>query len=423
MIHIGKPYTKTEGDRAYFCAPVEISPDTSERYMEVTGALKNCAWLTGEDYPPAAWKNGVPLWFSAPSEYEKYMCTERSNAFVIALLWYAMVTESDIHFETPMSSRLYDGLRGRLIPALMKDSKREIRLVGPVSDQPQWNEGGVVSGMSCGVDSLYTLACYGGEDAPAGMRLTHLVYYDGNYLFPFVKPPYDLDAIYEKAGAPHRCFADHAGTIATHHGLPLIYVQNNIDRDFYRGARIYSSMYRFLACTLALEHLYGTYISSSSGHEDNTEISLLVPTQHYEDLICESCRTETLHYVTSDHEIRSEKLRTLAEDEDAGKYTAVCYQPGENGENCGRCYACMKTIIPLDIMGKLDRFRACFDLDAYYSNRKNVYRELITFSFRPEASSARDSVRQFIRLSEQEKTEPGVAFLDEYNAILKEQER
>ena len=56
MIRIGKPFTKTEDGRAYLCAPVDISDDTAARYLEVTAALKNTAWLTADDYPPAAWK-------------------------------------------------------------------------------------------------------------------------------------------------------------------------------------------------------------------------------------------------------------------------------------------------------------------------------------------------------------------------------
>lgn len=421
MIRIGKPFTKTEDGRAYLCAPVDISDDTAARYLEVTAALKNTAWLTADDYPPAAWKEEGIMWFSAPGEYRDHFCTERSNAFVIALFWYAMITSSDIRFEAPLSKKLYDGLTQSLIPALSRDGYGGISIDGPVTSEPVWNDGGVVTGMSCGVDSMYTLHCYGGENAPDGLRLTHLVYYDGNYLLPYTEPPYDLNEIYSTAGAPHAYYVEHARVIAGHHGLPLIHVKNNIDRDYYRGARIFSSMYRFLACTLALEHLYGTYISSSSGHSEGIEVSLFVPTQHYEDLICESCRTETLSYVSSDHELRSGKLRALADDADAQDYLAVCYQPGPHGENCGECYACWKTMIPLDIINKLGAFGNSFDLRKYYSGRRKVFSDLIRFSMRPEATSARDSVRQFMSLAEKEQNEAGREFIEEYNCIMREE--
>ncbi len=412
MIKIGQPFITTENDIAYLRAHISIPDDAAMCYQEVTSELTNTAWLTTVDYPPASWKDDGTMWFSVSTEYSKYLCKERSDAFIIACLWYAMVTQSDIEFEAPVSARLYEGLTKKLIPALSNESYGNIKLIGPVSNEPIWHENGVVTGMSCGVDSLYTLLCYGEDTAPDGMKLTHLVYYDRNYLLPRVQPPYDLDEIYEKAAQPHKHYIEHAKTIAKHHSLPLIVMRNNIDRDFYRGARIFTSMHRFLACTLALAHLYGTYISSSSGHEDNVEVSLFAPTQHYENLMCESCRTETLSYVTSDHKTRAEKLRALADDKDAQEFLAVCYNPDEHGANCGNCYACWKTIIPLDIMDKLEGFEKSFDLNRYRSERKKVFKDLIDFSKRPEASSARDSVRQFVKLAEKEQSEAGREFLE-----------
>ena len=196
MITIGKPYITTENDTAYLRAPVHISKDTVRVYLEKTAPLKNTAWLTAFDYPPAVWQEeDCNLWFSAPSQYAEYLSTERSNAFVIAMLWYAMITGSDIRSEAPMSRKLYDGLTQKLIPTLMQD---QIRLDGSVTGEPIECAGGVLTGMSCGVDSLYTLHCYDRPDAPGGKRLTHLAYYDCNYLLPFLDPPYDINAIYRE---------------------------------------------------------------------------------------------------------------------------------------------------------------------------------------------------------------------------------
>ena len=416
MITIGKPYITTENDTAYLRAPVHISKDTVRVYLEKTAPLKNTAWLTAFDYPPAVWQEeDCNLWFSAPSQYAEYLSTERSNAFVIAMLWYAMITGSDIRSEAPMSRKLYDGLTQTLIPTLMQD---QIRLDGSVTGEPIECAGGVLTGMSCGVDSLYTLHCYDRPDAPGGKRLTHLAYYDCNYLLPFLDPPYDINAIYREKEQAFSHIIDHAKVIANHHDLPLIVMRSNLDEDFYRGGRIYGSMYRFLACTLALEPLYGTYISSSSGHGSNmVEASLTVPTQHYEGLLCDCCQTETLHYVTSDDASRPEKLEALADDEEVQKYVAVCYDAGPHGENCGRCYACMKTMIPLDIIGKLDKFGESFDLEKYYSEREDVYRDLILFSQRPEASSARESVQQILQLTNKYDNDAGRLFRSLFDAI------
>ena len=419
MITIGKPYVTVGNEKAYLRAHVRISEDTARIYMEKVSVLRNTAWLTTVDYPPAVWNNeDSSMWFSVQAEYAEYLCSERSDAFVIALFWYGMITGSDIEFEAPMSRSLYDGIMQKLMPALTKGGEKKIRLAGPITSEKIWCEGGVVTGMSCGVDSMYTLHCYDSDDAPGGNRLTHFAYYDCNYLLPRLEPPYDVREIYRSREETFSHIIDHAKIIAEHHGLPLIIMQSDLDEDFYRGGRIYGSMYRFLACTLAMQHLYGTYISSSSGHDTSElEVSLTVPTQHYEGLLCDCCQTETMHYMTSDDVSRPEKLRALADDGDAGQYLAVCYNAGPHGENCGMCYACEKTIIPLDIMGKLEKFRKSFDVDKYYAEREAVFEELIRFSGRPEATSARESVRQILKLSEQEGTEAGRLFIKKYREI------
>ena len=417
MIIIGTPFITTENERAELHAPVTITCDTAKRYVEETDELTNIVFLTKSDYPPAHWKEDGTLRFSVPYEYRDYLCCERSDAFIIALLWYAMITGSDICFKAPVSKALYEGLTQQLIPALSKDGYSAIKLTGPVSSEPIWHEDGVVTGMTCGVDSLYTLNCYGTDRAPDGMRLTHLVYYDGSYLFPGARPPYDIDELYRDKVISHVPAVDDARMVAANNGLPLIYVLTNLDRDYYRGGLPLTAMYRFLSCTLALAHLYGTYISSSSGHTDNEEISLFAPTQHYEDLICKVCSTDTLKYVSSDHDSRCRKLRFLADDADAQKYLNVCFQMEKHGRNCGDCFACWKTMIPLDIMGKLGGFAERFELDLYTADRKKVFADLIGFSKRPEASSARDCVRQFAELAEKEQSEAGAEFLEILNDI------
>ncbi len=48
MIEIKKPYITNKDGRAYLRAPVIISRDTVQSYLETTGRLVNCSWLTDE---------------------------------------------------------------------------------------------------------------------------------------------------------------------------------------------------------------------------------------------------------------------------------------------------------------------------------------------------------------------------------------
>jgi len=56
-----------------------------------------------------------------------------------------------------------------------------------------------------------------------------------------------------------------------------------------------------------------------------------------------------------------------------------------------------------------------FLIDDYYANRSEVFRSLIEFSKRPEASSARETVRQIVELASSESSEAGNEFLRVYN--------
>lgn len=413
MIKIKKPFTEIIDDRAYLKARVEVSEDTALRHLEMSKKKSNSIWLTNVDYPPKIWQNDdFCAFFSAQKEYEPYMCTTRSNAFVMGLLWYAMVNGSDISFEAPMSKRLYDGITKMLMPKLKEKGFSPIRLIGPVTDELLECKNGVVTGMSGGVDSNYTLMCYKGDDAPQGKKLTHLGIYEACYYLNSKRTyPDDVDAAYEAEDKIKKHIATRAKMIAKHNDLPLVHVRTNLDKDFYRGGYVYTAMYRFIACTLAFEHLYNTYISSSSGHkEGEMEVSLFVPTQHYEDLLCECLQTENFKYMTSDHDFRVTKLKALADNTDFQKTVSVCFNTGKNGENCTECYGCWKTILPLDFIGKLDNFKESFDVDKYYKNRKKVFEDFVTFSKRPEASSARATIKQLIDLANENPTEAGDLF-------------
>ena len=80
-------------------------------------------------------------------------------------------------------------------------------------------------------------------------------------------------------------------------------------------------------------------------------------------------------------------------------------------------------MIPLDLIGKLDQFQKCFDLDEYYKNRREVFADLIRFSFLPASSSARETVRQILDLALSEPSDAGSEFIEVYNSITGKEEK
>ncbi len=89
MIEIGRPFITKEGNFAYLKAPVKISPDTSAKYLEKTGKLGNCSWLTKTDYPPGVWEdeNGV---FTSVSSRNMRTISARREAMPLSWPFFGM---------------------------------------------------------------------------------------------------------------------------------------------------------------------------------------------------------------------------------------------------------------------------------------------------------------------------------------------
>ena len=103
----------------------------------------------------------------------------------------------------------------------------------------------------------------------------------------------------------------------------------------------------------------------------------------------------TLDYVSSDYARRFEKLVKLADDPFSAQYLNVCFN--FNGKNCGECYGCLKTMVVLDLLGKLHNFDKVFDLEKYYSDRRKYIKILADGTHRPELASLRESWADMVK--------------------------
>ena len=78
MIEIGRPRISSDGNRARLSADVAVDGESHE------------------------------LWFEVEEKYKEYLCAERSDAFVLAMMQYAFHHRHDIKAVTPMTDRLYE---------------------------------------------------------------------------------------------------------------------------------------------------------------------------------------------------------------------------------------------------------------------------------------------------------------------------
>lgn len=379
MIRIGKPFVYEDGNYAYLKAKIEITEDTSAAYIAASKVIKKVHWRTSENYPPIEWKtNNSGLWFAVPKEYKSYLCADRADAFVVAMLWYAMITGSDIKSDTTMSEKMVFHITRYLIPALcnVKNGYRRIKIIGPTTNKAYQNIGGVGTGMSCGVDSFYTLHEYTKEDTPAKYRLTHLSYFNMGAIFHpnrSEKKEYNLKEFYETTDAMSEEKRENARQVAKQVGMPLVYVKSNLDSDYYRGAYGHTGVYRNCAMVLSLQGLFSVYYNSSGGWPGFFDLTLTEGSQHYEALLCQCLSTESLSFILSDYATRVEKTITISDNKLAQQYLDVCFC----FNSCGKCSKCIRTLVTLDIIGKVDRFCEIFNVDFFKKHRAEAYFEIL----------------------------------------------
>ena len=379
MIVIGKPFIYEDNENAYLKASIDISDDTSAAYLAASKVIKKVHWRTSENYPPQEWKNdGSGLWFAVPIEYKKYLCDEQSDAFVVAMLWYAMITGSDIKSLAPMSEKMVFNIQRYLIPALCTEEKgyRRIKVIGPTTDKPIKNIGGVGTGMSCGVDSFYTMHEYTKEDTPKKYRLTYLTYFNMGAIFHpnrSEKKEYILKEFYDTTDRMSEEKRENAKQVAKRVGIHLVYVKSNLDSDYYRGAYGHTGVYRNCAMALSLQGLFSIYYNSSGGWPGYFDLTLTEGSQHYEALLCQCLSTESLSFILSDYVTRAEKTFTIADDRLAQEFLDVCFC----FNSCGKCSKCIRTLVTLDIIGKVDLFGKIFNIADFKKNRAKAYFEIL----------------------------------------------
>lgn len=381
MITISKPYITTEGNDSFLRAKIKIDRDIAKKWINYSKRVRS-AWKLYEDYPPKCWEDeNFTFWFKVESKYKEYLCEERSDAFIIGLLYYAMCTGADIISEAPISARLLYKLNYELIPILCneKTGYNSIKIHGPVEESLYPNIGAVGTGMSCGIDSFSTLYKHISNDMLANYRLTHLTYFNMGAIFhpkgisnKSKMPLQEMRILLSKMAKEK---LDNAKYVAKAVDLPLVYVESNLDSDIYRGAYGFTAVYRNISMVLSLQGLFGKYIHSTAGWPPGFfETNLETGSEHYELLLFDCFNNHSVDIIPGGQEdSRLEKTKKIINKDLVKEKLDVCF----NFNNCGHCSKCYRTLITLEILGKLDLYSSVFDIDKYKGDRHYAYEWLL----------------------------------------------
>lgn len=291
----------------------------------------------------------IDLWFEFDREYASWAVPERSDAFVLMLMEYALWLGRDLVCEAPVTDRLLCQLNDILMPQMAEYTKEfnPMRVIADSAPEVSPVGNGVGTGLSCGVDSFYTIFRYL-DDGYA--RLTHLFF---NNVGALTKDPVRAEEIFEQKRAR---FA----SVATELGLPLVAVNTNM-LEVLRGCPdgvTQPGAIKNAACLYALKRGMSAYWVSS-GCATGEFRYVFESNDPYLPMITQAVTLGELFVLPCGTEVpRIEKLRAIASKSVVRRHLSVCA-----GENCGRCAKCTRTLFELYALGTLDDFSEIFDVE------------------------------------------------------------
>lgn len=303
------------------------------------------------------------FYYEVEKRYGKYFSYEVYDHAVVCLLLYAMEHQYDIDIDGLVSEDLLFQISNFLIPAISQNTKKfssiEISVKG-VSNL-KFNGTEVGSAMSCGVDAFYTILKNIHHSKESGLNVSIFTFFNagscGNYGG-------------EEARALFLKRAERSRIVADKFGIEFLTVDTNIN-EFLHQLHEGSSTSRALSIPLAMQKLFGRYYLAAGypySHfcfdQDSMAAYdlLLVKTFSIKNIVFEVVGSETS---------RMQKVKFISKNDIVKESLNVCIK---TDKNCGLCKKCKRTLLELYILGNINDYNQCFDLQKFEANKKKIFR-------------------------------------------------
>lgn len=313
--------------------------------------------------------NGVKdtLWYEFDAKWEEYLVIEQSDAFVVGLLLLALKNDEDIYIEGTISNKLLYQLNNYLIPMLshvfsdfncITVKSKEVTEIN-FAEFPKFKSlRGAATGVSCGVDSFSTIKKH--YDQKGEIKLKYLTFFNAGS---------HGDYGGENSRNLFKKRLKRVSVFTNELHVDLISVDSNIS-ELLKMKFIHTDSLRNLSCVLSIQKLFTNYYYSSAMRFERINFNAN-GMHNYDILINNYLNTESISFYSSMTDMsREERTNYISNYKYAQKYLDVCTSSNHTGfkRNCSTCAKCMRTMLTLDLLKKLNEFDKVFDLKKYEKN-------------------------------------------------------
>ena len=300
------------------------------------------------------------LYYEVDKEYGKYLCDERSDAFVISILPFAMLAGQDIYCNSPVTEDLLHNINEVLVPTLSSaPNKYKLMRVHASTENNPIRGDEVATGISLGVDSFYTI--FKNKDSEyKNLNLTHLLN---------MKSPNTI-----KKRSIHM---EEITKVAKELNIPNTFILSNI-YNLWKNSHVQVHIYFFLGVVYAMRKLVRAYYYSTA--YDLSEFTIegepRVPiADKYLLLLAYNFSTPDVRVFIEGMDVtRREKILAISDEEVVQKYLRTCV---EEDYNCSVCWKCKRSLMEFDMLGVLDNYREVYDVDYYLEHKPEYFEYLI----------------------------------------------
>ena len=308
------------------------------------------------------------LWFAVRNENADMLTDETYDAFVLVPLYLAMYYHTDLHICGNMSKLLYQNIKW-YVRRILCDFSPDLAMVDVKADGFASIPGKgelIGTGISCGVDSLCTIMDHFVKEKDPEYRINSLFLFNCGTHGAYEDPA--TYRLYEARCEMNKKAADELG-------LPVVQVTSNAHAFTHHIGEQKVGYLAIYSCMYSLQKMIDKYYTSSG---DSYMEEKLFAKKKYNFDIAEFCESQLVPLLQTEHTrlimdgcqyTRSQKTENIADWDIAQRHLNVCVNTTD-GKNCSMCSKCMRTLVPLEAMGKLEKFSGVFDLQVY---RKHAY--------------------------------------------------